>query len=56
MTPQQSSDEKFTYILLFSRNQTSCDIPYLMADRDERVFPTLLTTTFYFMRDLVDYR
>jgi hypothetical protein len=56
MTPQQSNEDKVTFILLFSRNQTSCDIPYLMAHRDERIFPTLLTTTFYFMRDLVDYR
>ncbi|CAF1257428.1 unnamed protein product [Rotaria sordida] len=56
MTPQQSNEEKVTFILLFSRNQPSCDIPYLMAHREERVCPMLLTATFYFMRDLVDYR
>jgi hypothetical protein len=56
MIPQQSNEEKVTFILLFSRNQSSCDIPYLMAHRDERIYPTILTTTFYFMRDLVDYR
>ena len=56
MIPQQSNDEKITFILLFSRNQALCDVPYLMAQRDERVYPTLLTATFYFMRDLVDYR
>ena len=56
MNPQQSTDDKVTFILLFSRNQPTCDIPYLMAHRNERIFPTLLTTTFYFMRDLVDYR
>lgn len=56
MTPQQSNEDKVTFILLFSRNQSSCDIPYLMANREERIYPTLLTATFYFMRDLVDYR
>lgn len=56
MIPQESNDEKVTFILLFSRNQPSCDIPYLMAHRDERIYPMLLSTTFYFMRDLIDYR
>lgn len=56
MFPQQSNDEKITFILLFSRNQPTVDVPYLMANRDERIYPTLLSTTFYFMRDLVDYR
>ncbi|UJR31260.1 hypothetical protein I4U23_018760 [Adineta vaga] len=56
MTPLPANEEKVTFILLFSRNHPSCDVPYLMAQRDERIYPTLLTTTFYFMRDLIDYR
>jgi hypothetical protein len=50
------NEEKVTFILLFSRNQPSCDVPYLMAQRDERIYPMLLKATFYFMRDLIDYR
>ena len=40
---QTNNDEKITFILLFSRNQPSCDVPYLMANRDERIYPTLLS-------------
>ncbi|CAF4405833.1 unnamed protein product [Rotaria socialis] len=56
MNPQQSNEDKVTFVLFFSRNQPSCDIPYLMAHQEERVCPMLLSATFYFMRDLVDYR
>ncbi|CAF0718134.1 unnamed protein product [Adineta steineri] len=56
MTTESSNEQKITFILLFSRNQPSCDVPYLMAQRDEQISPMLLTTTLYFMRDLIDYR
>ena len=56
MNSSKTNEEKLRYILLFSRNQPSCDVPYLMTHRDERIYPMVLTATFYFMRDLVDYR
>lgn len=54
--PTSSNEEKITYILLFARNQPSCDVSYLMADKNDRIYPMLLSTTFYFLRDLTDYR
>ncbi|CAF1067400.1 unnamed protein product [Adineta ricciae] len=56
MVPSSANEEKVTFILLFSRNRSSCDVPYLMAQRDKHIYPTLMTATFYFMRDLIDYR
>lgn len=56
MNLQESHDNKVTFVLLFSRNNPSCDVPYLMAHQEDRICPMLLKATFYFMRDLVDYR
>lgn len=56
MPSSAAAEDKATFVLLFARNHPSCDVPYLMAQGDERVYPALLTTTFYFMRDLIDYR
>lgn len=56
MSPTQTDDGKITFILLFARNQPSCDVSYLMTQSDERVYPMILSTTFYFLRDLIDYR
>ena len=56
MITQQSDDDRSTFVLLFARNRPSCDVPYLMARGTEQIYPMVLTTTFYFMRDLVDYR
>ena len=54
--PTSTNEEKITYVLLFARNQPSCDVSYLMADQNDRIYPMLLSTTFYFLRDLTDYR
>ncbi|CAF1455634.1 unnamed protein product, partial [Didymodactylos carnosus] len=58
--PENESDSKSlvkTFVLLFARDRPTCDISYLTVQRNNEnsIYPMLLTTTFYFMRDLVDY-
>lgn len=53
---EESNENQLTFILLFARNQPSCDLSYLMAKGTDQIYPMVLSTTFYFLRDLIDYR